>query len=201
VPTLELDRDTTALILIDFTNGLLGADLAPHSGEAVLAKGIALADAFRAQGCAVVLTANAPPSPPNPRGEQVASLSLPVTERDVSVLAKMRTIPNFGDIATDLGPKDGDLVIRKSAWSAFFATDLDVQLRRRGVRTLVLGGIATNFGAESTARDARAHGYNVVFAQDAARALTADEHEHSCTYTFPMIGRVRTTDEILTAIG
>jgi nicotinamidase-related amidase len=90
--------------------------------------------------------------------------------------------------------------LSKHSWGAFFSTDLDLQLRRIGVRTIVIGGIATNFGVESTAREARSLGYNLVFVTDVMRALTAEEHDHSVRYTFPMMGQVARTDDVLGAI-
>jgi nicotinamidase-related amidase len=171
--------------------------MAPHSAETVVANTTQLADAFREQGATVVLTGPALPPPPNVRAQAQVP---PGIERDMSPLAKVMSVPNWSAIAEGVGPKDGDIVIKKSTWSAFFGTDLDLQLRRRGVRTLVVGGIATNFGVESTARDARAHGYAVVLAEDAARAITREEHEHSIAYTFPMLGRVRSTADIVAAV-
>jgi nicotinamidase-related amidase len=198
VAGLQLDLDTAALVLVDVTNGMLTVEMAPHSAETVLANAVKLADGFREAGCTVVLTTAALPVPPSARA-RVAPPAPP--ERDLSALAKVATVPDWRDPAPGLGPEPGDLFVQKPAWSAFFATDLDLQLRRRGVRTLVVGGIATNFGAESTARDGRYRGYDIVLAEDASRALTAEEHQHACRYTFPMMGRVRTTDEILKALG
>lgn len=196
----ELDHDAAALVLVDVTNGFLGIDMAPHSGSVVLANAVALADAFRSEGCLVVLTSNAPNAALSRRYEGSAP-PRPVFERDLSLLlAKVAQVPNGGDIAADLGPKPGDLHIRKFAWSAFFQTDLDLQLRRRGVRTVVIGGITTNFGVEGTGRDARALGYSVIFVEDAMRAITVTEHEYSCEYALPMIGRVMSTDAVRNAL-
>ena len=51
-----------------------------------------------------------------------------------------------------------EVVITKHQWGAFYGTELDLQLRRRGMTTILLAGIATNFGVESTAREAWQHG-------------------------------------------
>ena len=77
------------------------------------------------------------------------------------------------------------------------ATDLDLQLRRRGVTTVVLGGVATNMGVESTARAAHEHGYAVVLAEDAATSLSAEMHAFAFfEHIFPHLGRVAKADEI-----
>jgi len=105
------------------------------------------------------------------------------------------------DLLPEVGPKENDLVIVKRQWGAFYGTELDLQLRRRGARTMVLGGIATNFGVESTARDAFERGYEQVFAEDAMSSLSADAHRFAVSVIFPRMGRVRSTEEILRALA
>jgi nicotinamidase-related amidase len=195
----KLDLPTTALVLVDFTNGLLGIDMHPHSGKEVLSNATQLADEFRAREGFVVLTANALNGPVSGQYQQSAPPP-PVFDRDMSPLAGMVRIENWSDLPAELGPRPGDHIIRKAVWSAFHGTDLDFQLRRRGITTLLLAGIATNFGAEGTGRDARALGYSVIFLEDAMRAITVEEHAHACRWTLPMIGRVRSTAEILEAM-
>ena len=92
-------------------------------------------------------------------------------------------------------------MVTKHQPSAFFATDLDVHLRRRGITTVVLCGISTNVGVEATARTGYEHGYNLVFASDAMTARDAELHTMAVTKFFPTIGRVRTTAEIIAALG
>jgi nicotinamidase-related amidase len=73
-------------------------------------------------------------------------------------------------------------------------------LRRRGIRTIVIGGIATNFGVESTARDAYERGYGQIFAEDAMSSVSAEGHAVTVKLVFPRIGRVRSTEAILKAL-
>jgi nicotinamidase-related amidase len=101
------------------------------------------------------------------------------------------------DIVPELGPKPGDFVITKHQWGAFHGTELDLQLRRRGITTIVMCGIATNIGVESTARFAFEYGYNQIFAEDAMAALSLEEHQFTVTKTFSRIGLVRKTKEVL----
>ena len=89
-----------------------------------------------------------------------------------------------------------DLRITKRQWGAFHGTDLDLQLRRRGVTSVVIGGIATNIGVESTARAAHEHGYAVVLPEDAAASRSAEMHTFAFEQIFPMLGRVAKTDAI-----
>ena len=101
----------------------------------------------------------------------------------------------------EIGPKPGDLVFTKHNWGAFYGTDLDLQLRRRGISTIVLGGIATNIGVESTARQAHERNYQVIFAEDAMTDLTEAGHRHAVDVVFPRIGRVRNVETILAALA
>ena len=90
-------------------------------------------------------------------------------------------------------------MILKRQWGAFYGTDLDLQLRRRGLTTIVIGGIATEFGVESTARDAYERGYELVFASDAMTGSNTESYANSIERIFPRMGRVRATDEIVAA--
>jgi nicotinamidase-related amidase len=109
--------------------------------------------------------------------------------------------PDWSDLAPQLGSHPRDIVILKRQWGAFYGTDLDLQLRRRKLATLVLCGIATEFGVESTARDAFERGYEQVFAEDAMTGRTAESHANSVARIFPRMGRVRGTDEIIAGLG
>jgi nicotinamidase-related amidase len=97
--------------------------------------------------------------------------------------------------------QDGDVRITKRQWGAFYGTDLDLQLRRRGIRTLAMSGIATNFGVESTARAAFDRGYELVFVEDAMTSLAAEPHAFTVKELFPRMGRVRSTGEFLAAVA
>jgi nicotinamidase-related amidase len=104
---------------------------------------------------------------------------------------------NWADIVPEMGPKHGDFVITKHQWGAFYGTELDLEFRRRAITTMVLCGIATNIGVESTARFAYEYGYQQIFAEDAMSAMSAEEHVFTVTKIFPRIGLVRITKEII----
>ena len=108
---------------------------------------------------------------------------------------------DWADFVPELKVGGGDHPVTKHQWGAFFGTDLDLQLRRRGIDTIVLCGISTNIGVETTAREAYQHGYNQIFAEDAMSAMSTEEHESSVKHIFPRIGLVRKTDEIVEAVG
>src|SRR4030095_6877738 len=84
--------------------------------------------------------------------------------------------------------------------NACCGTDLEIHLRRRGIRTILLGGISTNIGVEATARAAHERGFEQVFVPDVMAARETDLHEHSVRRVFPTLGRVRTLDVVLAAL-
>jgi len=106
------------------------------------------------------------------------------------------------DFVPALEVADSDIIITKRQWGAFYGTELDLQLRRRGVRTIVLGGVSTNIGVESTARAAWEHGYGLVFAEDAmsSSGTGVDLHGFSIANILPRLGLVRQTSDILAAL-
>jgi nicotinamidase-related amidase len=105
------------------------------------------------------------------------------------------------DLIPELDRQPSDLVVFKRQWGAFYGTDLDLQLRRRTLTSIVLCGIATEAGVESTARDAYELGYELVFASDAMSGMSPESHANSIERIFPRIGRVRTTDQIVAALS
>jgi nicotinamidase-related amidase len=170
---------STALILIDLQNGIVGVERGPRSGSDVVAGAKALAARFRAQRAPVVLVHV---------GFRNAE-EFPSTVVDKPMLRKGETPPEFSEIVNGLR-QDGDIVILKHHWGAFTGTDLDLQLRRRGVRTVVIGGIATNFGVESTARSAWELSYDVVIVEDITTSRSAALHSFAIDNIFPQIARV-----------
>ncbi|MEU9263968.1 isochorismatase family protein [Streptomyces sp. NPDC048251] len=181
--------DKTALVLIDLQAGTLAAPTVPYPAADVVARAAELADAFRAAGAPVVLVRMST----SPDGADAVP-----GRSEAARLAGGRSRPyDLGPIAEPLTGHEGDILITKRAWGAFHATDLDLQLRRRGVTQIVLAGIATSLGVESTARAAHEHGYHVTFAVDAMTDINEDAHQHRVSYLFPLIGEPGTTREIL----
>jgi nicotinamidase-related amidase len=187
---LAIDAKSTALVLIDLQHGIVGMPLSPHAGADLVKRAASLAEAFRE------------------KGGTVAYVRVEIGE----VLRHQVDAPMFDPsapppppIASQLVPESGyqagDLLIVKRQWGAFYGTDLDQQLRRLGIRTIVIGGIATNFGVESTARAAFDRGYALIFVEDAMASLSAEAHGFAVQHIFPRMGRVRTSDEVLESLG
>jgi len=109
--------------------------------------------------------------------------------------------PDWSEFVPEIAPVPSDIVIAKKQWGAFYGTDLELPLRRRGMETIVLCGISTDIGVESTARFAYEYGFRQVFAEDAMSSLSAEQHNAAVNFIFRRMGRVRETDEILRATG
>ncbi len=191
MPDLSLDAKSTALVLIDLQMGIINRSTAPHTAPSVVANAVRLAEKCRKVGSTVVLV----------------RVSFAADGRDRLTMPTDTQFPaappaaDWAEIVPDLGPKPGDLVVTKRQWGAFYGTDLELHLRRRGVRTILLGGISTNFGVESTARDAYEHAYGLVLVEDAMSALSAEAHAFAIANIFPRLGLVRSTGEVLKALG
>jgi nicotinamidase-related amidase len=191
MPVTQLDPSRTALVLIDLQRGIIAFPAEPRATAEVIANAVRLADVFRAAGAAVVLVhvAIGPDG-----GDRLRA--------QVDAPQPMRQLPtDFAEIVAELGPKEGDIVVTKRQWGAFYGTDLDLQLRRRGIITVVLGGIATNYGVESTARDGYERGYQLVLVEDAMSARSASDHAFAFDRIFPRIGRICRTADVIAALG
>jgi nicotinamidase-related amidase len=189
--TLKLDPATTALVLIDLQVGIVAMNVAPRTSAEVVANSAKLAAACRAAGAMVVVVrvANLPDG-----GDMLAP--------PADAMAPAGTRPaNWSTIVPEIGMHDGDLQITKRQWGAFYGTELDLQLRRRGIRTIVLAGLSTNVGVESTARDAFERGYSQVFVEDAMASPSAEAHAGTLKFIFPRIGYTRSTQVVLDALG
>ncbi|WP_443749826.1 hydrolase [Asticcacaulis solisilvae] len=184
---LSLDPKTTALVLIDLQNAIAAMPLEPRSSADVIAASKGLADRFRAAGAMVVLV--------NVTWAKDYS-DWPALPVDMPPARPAGGMPEGADRLVDGLFQPGDLRVTKRNWSAFHGTELDLLLRRRGIATIVLGGIATNFGVESTARSAYELNYGVVVAEDACASPTAELHRVSMTGVMPRVARVRQSADI-----
>jgi nicotinamidase-related amidase len=189
---LKLDARRTAVVVIDLQKGIVGRPGAPYPQTAVVANCARLLAAARAAGAQPVLVhvGGAPDGADRPH-----------TTTDQSWKSTGQMPPDWSELIPELDRQPADLVVLKRQWGAFYGTDLDLQLRRRGLTTIVLCGIATEFGVESTARDAYEHGYELIFAEDAMTGVTAESHSNSVERIFPRLGCVRSTDAIVAAFS
>lgn len=189
----KLDPKTTALVLIDLQQGILGFGKAPRSGEAVVTAAAALAKRFREVDAPVVLVRV------GWSADFGDALKQPVDQP--AALPPGGLPANWWDFPAELAVEEHDIKITKRQWSAFYGTELDLQLRRRGIQTIVLGGISTNIGVESTARAAHEHGYSLVLVEDAMSCTAPEHHQASLDFIFPRLGLVRQSADVLKALA
>ena len=186
MPATTLDP-RTALVVIDLQRGIAATQTAPHANTDIVARNAELARTFRKAGLPVALVrvSWSPDGADMPPGRTEAprmSGGLP---------------EGFDVLVDELEVQPTDIVITKRHWGAFHGTELDLQLRRRGVTGIVLTGIATSIGVESTAGAAHEHGYHVT---DACGDRDAESHDHSVTRIFPRPGETASTEEILALV-
>ena len=187
---MKLDPTATALVLIDLQEGILPFAGGPHTAQQVIEGAARLAAKFRALNAPVVLVRV---------GWAPDFADAPQQEVD-SALTHGALPENWWDYPAALGVEPGDVEIIKHQWGAFYGTDLELQLRRRAIDTIVLGGIATNIGVESTARNAWELGFNLVIAEDICSAGSVEQHNSSMEWIFPRIAKVRRTEAIIAAL-
>jgi nicotinamidase-related amidase len=158
MPITQLDPKT-ALVVIDLQKGIVAMPTAQPVSE-IVALAAALAQAFRAKGLPVVLV-------------NVAGVAPGRTEAG---LRKFAFPPDWTELAPELDQQPGDILVTKHRWGAFIGTGLDETLRGLGVTQIVLAGVATSVGVESTARSAYDAGYNLALVTDAMTDRDADAH-------------------------
>jgi len=179
MPLTKLD-DTCALIVIDLQKGIAGMPTV-HPFSEIVERSAQLARAFRERDLPVVLV-NVSGAAPGRTDAGRPKFSLPA---------------DWTELVPELEQHPGDHIVTKQRWGAFLGTDLDDYLRRRGVTQIVLTGIATSIGVESTARSAYDLGYNVTLVVDAMTDRDADAHRHSVEGIFPRLGETAKTDDVL----
>jgi nicotinamidase-related amidase len=186
MPVTALDPKI-ALVVIDLQKGIVAYPTV-HPTAGVVANAVRLAEAFRARKLPVVLV----------HVGWAADMADAIKTRTDAKPPARPSGPGFFEYADELKANPAtDILIQKRQWGAFYGTDLDLQLRRRGVTNLVLCGVATSIGVESTARDAWERSYNLTFAVDAMTDLNADAHDRALKVIFPRIGELGTTGDIL----
>jgi len=185
MPATALDPKT-ALVVIDLQKGLASYPTL-HPFRDIVANTARLAEAFRAAGLPVVWVTVSFSPDGNDR----------LLTRTETPPRAIPTDPEFTRLVPELGPKPGDIHITKRQPSAFYGTELDLQLRRRHITGIVLTGVATSIGVDATARAAHERAYNVTFASDAITDVDPAGHEFVMKKMFPRVGEIDTTDALL----
>ena len=180
MPLTVLDPNT-ALIVIDLQRGIVNGNFI-HPIDDIIDRTRALIDVFRAKNLTVVLV-------------NVAGRARGRTEqgpRSSQIFAE-----GWTDLLPQLNQRSSDIVVTKRIWGAFATTDLEHQLKARGVTQVVVTGVVTSGGVEATARQAYEQGFNVSLALDAMTDIREEAHEYSIRNVFPRVGETGSTQEII----
>jgi nicotinamidase-related amidase len=178
-------RATKLAVLIDLQNAIVGMSTAPHPAAQVVANSAKLAEAFRGHGAPVVYV----------RVDLNDFLELPVDQPinlGPALFRRLALLPDFSPATSCL---------RNVTGGAFAGTDLEQQLKSRGVDTVVLTGISTNAGVESTARQGTGLGFGFVVVEDACSGQDRELHRFAFEKMSPRLCRVRSTNEVLAALA
>ena len=179
MPLTKLDTHV-ALVVIDLQKGIVAMPTV-HPAAEIISRTAQLAGAFRERGLPVVLV----------------NVSGMAPGRTDAGLPKFAFPPDWTEFVPELEQRPDDFIVTKQRWGAFIDTALNEYLRQRGVTQIVLTGVATSIGVESTARSAYDLGYNVVLVVDAMTDRDADAHRHSVEKIFPRLGETDTTENVL----
>jgi nicotinamidase-related amidase len=182
MPVTTIDPKA-ALIVIDLQSGIVAQPTA-QPAEHVIKNAAVLADAFRDRQLPVVLV-------------NVAGVAPGRAERPIG---GGKPPAGWSDLVPELGRRPSDHTITKFRWNAFHETGLYEYLIGAGTTQIVLAGIATSLGVESTARTAHERGFNVTVAIDAVTDMNPEAHANSVSQIFPRLGETGTTEAIVAAL-
>lgn len=186
---LNITPSATAVVLIDLQGAIVSRDPKPHPAADVIAHCRQIADAYRAAGATIVFV-------------HVDFNNIIELPADEAMQRPPQKLPDAAiDIVPEAGKKPGDLLITKRHWGAFAGTPLEQELRSRNITTIILAGIATNVGVESTLRQGTGLGFHFITVEDACSNLTAEGHEFAIKNAFPRLSKVRSTEQVLAAIA
>ena len=188
---LNINIERTAIVVIDLQKGIAAIPSEPYSSKIVIENTAKMLKEFRKKDMPVFLV-HVTPSP------DMKDFLRPVSETSFNM---SNFDPSWSEYVPELNIQPTDFLITKYQWGAFYGTELDLQLRRRKIDTIVLCGISTNIGVESTARFAYEYGFNQIFVEDAMTARSKDEHNLSVKYIFPRLGLIRKTDDIINSLN
>ena len=183
MPLTALDPNT-ALIVVDLQKGIVNGNFIHPIGE-VIDRTRALINVFRAQSLPVVLVNVAGRAPG--RTEQGPRSNTALSEGWIDLLPQLDQQPS-------------DLVVTKRSWGAFATTDIERQLKARGITQVVVTGVVTSIGVEATARQAYEQGFNVTLTVDAMTDFQRETHEYSIKNVFPRLGETGSTQEIISLL-
>jgi nicotinamidase-related amidase len=204
----SLDRSHTGLILFDALHGYLHPEdqrkrafLAEHD---ILAKLQRLLAGARNAGITTFYPSGAHAPDGSDTVERLTDTDMdlrPLGDRDKPIVPHIKKGSRDSEVAAELKPAAGDVFVPKNRWSSFFQTNLELQLRVRGIDTIVVAGGSTDVGIAATVFAARDMDLGIVVVRDACYSMRGDNNEFFMTRVFPRMGRVMTVEETVNLMG
>ncbi len=198
-PVFDLVMSECALLVIDMQNDFIlpGAPLEGWNCSAIIPNIAELVRLFRAQARPVIWTKHV---------HQLNDIGLlgpmwPATGPDSPTQALVKGTPGVEIIADLPAPEPDELVIEKRRYSAFYQTDLELNLRTLGVKTLLITGVNTNICCESTARDGFMRDFQIMSVADAQTSITKELHDATLISTMVTFGRVADTEQVISELS
>jgi biuret amidohydrolase len=197
---MELNPSTTAVVAVHMQPDIVSADgafgrfFAAQAAERDVVGVIdKLLDAARGAGVAVVYTRVAWKSDYSDLIPNSPLLGMVVQNKCLVDGTEM------AEIVLQLSPHAGDIVVTHKRVGGFTDSDLDEQLRARGIETVLFAGVATNASVEGTARQASDLGYRTVIISDACSAADQSAHDASLN-SLGLLAEIVTSAEAIGAI-
>jgi ureidoacrylate peracid hydrolase len=204
----SLNRSNTGLILFDALHGYLHPEnpgkrafLAEHD---ILGKLQRLLTGARQAGITTFYPSGAHAPDGSDTVERLTDTDMdlrPLGDRDKPIVPHIKKGTKDSEVAAELKPAAGDVMVPKNRWSSFFQTNLELQLRVRGIDTIVVAGGSTDVGIAATVFAARDMDLGIVVVRDACYSMRGDNNEFFMTRVFPRMGRVMTVDETVKLMG
>jgi ureidoacrylate peracid hydrolase len=199
----EIDAARTALVVVDMQNHFVAEGF---PAEVPLSREIVpiinrLARAMRVAGGQVVWVQTTATGALEQWGNHHKYMLTP--ERAAKRLASLDEGADGFKLFAGLEPLPNDLRVKKIKYSAFIAgsSDIDAQLKSRGIDTVLIAGTATNVCCESSARDAMMLDYRVIMLSDANATWTDEEHAATLNNFVLFFGDVMTADDAIGRLG
>jgi nicotinamidase-related amidase len=188
-PTPAIDPRRTALLVMDYQNGIVGR---LEDAGALLARAAQAIATVRGRGGQIGYVrvafddADFEAIPPQSRFAGIVAQTGRAMHSDSPVTA----------VHESVAPEPGDIIVRKTRVGAFSTTDLDEQLRQRAIDTLLLAGISTSGVVLSTVRDAADRDYRVYVLADVSADPDPQVHDFLTGKIFPRQAHVITLAEL-----
>ena len=195
---LKLDPKSTALILIDMINAVAKGNGPPYNvppnRQGVIDNFVRLVAHCREVGAPIIYITTY---------RRADNSDAPKTIADVGGgggAAMLEGTPAV-EVIDELAPQDGDYIVVKPRFSAYYGTNMESILKSLGTETILVGGISTQRSVEGTARDAKNRDTQCVVVSDCCTAGEEDVHQMTIDSVLPLLVRVRNTDEVIAALA